>query len=108
MNTDKWINKIDETTASFKKEFGNLSGEELNRKPNVDVWSIGQNLDHLIVINETYYPVMKAIREGKYKLPFIAKMGFMVNLSGKMILGAVKPDRGKKDENDAYLGAFKK
>jgi len=50
MNTDKWTNQIDTITAEFTKEFGNLSAEQLNWKPNADTWSIAQNMDHLIVI----------------------------------------------------------
>ncbi|MGP8214311.1 MAG: DinB family protein [Bacteroidia bacterium] len=96
MNTDKWINKIDGITNEFKKTFGTLSAEQLNWKPNEQTWSIGQNIDHLIVINGTYDPVIKAVRDGNYKLPVTAKMDFMVNFLGKTVLKAVKPDRKKK------------
>jgi hypothetical protein len=96
MNTDKWTNKIDETTNNFKSMFGQLTYEQLNWKPNEQTWSIGQNIDHLIVINATYYPVIKAAKEGAYKLPFMGKIGFMVNFLGKTVLNAVQPDRKKK------------
>jgi hypothetical protein len=96
MNTDSWTNKIDEVTSSFKKAFGMLSAEQLNWKPNANTWSIGQNIDHLIVINSTYYPVIKSVKEGTYKLSFMSKMGFMVNFLGKAVLNAVQPDRKKK------------
>jgi hypothetical protein len=89
-------NKIDHITNSFKEKFGKLSAEQLNWKPNAQTWSIAQNIDHLIVINESYYPVIKSVREGTYKLPFIGKIGFMVNSMGKMILNAVEPTRKKK------------
>lgn len=87
---------IDNITNSFKAAFGNLSAEQLNWKPNAQTWSIAQNIDHLIVINESYYPVIKSVREGTYKLPLMGKMGFMVNSMGKMILNAVEPTRRKK------------
>jgi hypothetical protein len=96
MNTDKWTNKIDEITNGFKEAFGKLSVEQLNWKPNEQTWSIAQNIDHLIVINNTYYPTINSIRQGTYKLPFMGKMGFMVNFLGKMVLDAVNPDRKKK------------
>jgi len=96
MNTDRWTKKIDETTNEFKESFGALSVEQLNFKPNAQTWSIAQNIDHLIVINETYYPVINSIREGNYKTPFLAKLGFMVSFLGKTILDAVQPDRKKK------------
>ena len=96
MNTERWTDKINQTTKAFKESFGNLSAEELNRKPNAQTWSIAQNMDHLIVINQSYYPVINALRQGNYKLPFIGKIGFMVNFLGKMVLDAVQPDRSKR------------
>lgn len=89
-------NKIDDITNSFKAAFGNLSAEQLNWKPNAQTWSIAQNIDHLIVINESYYPVIESVRKGTYKLPLMGKIGFMVNSMGKMILNAVEPTREKK------------
>jgi hypothetical protein len=96
MDTERWATKIDETTKGFKESFGKLSPGQLNFKPNAQTWSIAQNIDHLMVINQTYYPVIKTLREGNYKTPFIAKLGFMVSFFGKMILGSVQPDRKRK------------
>ena len=96
MNTDKWTNQIDKITAEFTKEFGNLSAEQLNWKPNEGTWSIAQNIDHLIVINETYYPVIKDVKAGTYTLPFIGKLGFMVNFFGNFILKSIQPENKKR------------
>jgi DNA-directed RNA polymerase subunit H (RpoH/RPB5) len=96
MTADKWTRKIDEITTAFKKEFGNLSLRRLNWKPNSHTWSIAQNMDHLIVINESYYPVLKQVRENTHKLPWIAKLDFIVNFLGKTLLKAVHPDRRRK------------
>ena len=96
MNTDKWTTKIDQITNDFQKTFGMLTINQLNWKPNEQTWSIAQNMDHLIVINESYKPVIASIRQGTYKLPFIGKIGFMVNFLGRTVLGAVTPDRRKK------------
>lgn len=96
MNTDKWINTINQVTAGFQSTFGHLTPEQLNKKPDAKTWSVAQNMDHLIVINETYYPVLKSLHDGTYKTPFMGKMGFMVRYLGKTILKAVQPDRKKK------------
>jgi hypothetical protein len=96
MNTDKWTSQIDRTTEAFKREFSALTAEQLNRKPSPNIWSIAQNIDHLIVTNETYYPVVKALRDGSYKTPFTGKLGFMVNFFGNFILKSIGPDRKKK------------
>ncbi len=91
-----WSAEIDKITQSFKDKFGHLGEKELNWKPNPQTWSIAQNIDHLMVVNETYFPVLASLKAGSYKTPFIAKLGFMVSFLGKTVLNAVKPDRKKK------------
>jgi hypothetical protein len=91
-----WTSTLDKITKQSQTEFGTLTKEQLNWKPNSSTWSIAQNLDHLIVVNETYYPVLASLKEGRYKTPFIAKIGFMVSFLGKTVLEAVQPDRQKK------------
>jgi hypothetical protein len=98
MKTDKWTNQIDKTTNDFVQAFGSLADEQLNWKPDGKTWSIAQNIDHLIVINESYYPILDSIRKGEYKTPFIGKFGFMVNFLGKALLKAVDPGRKKKSK----------
>jgi acyl carrier protein len=92
----KWALILDDITRQSLSEFGTLTNEQMNWKPNSDTWSIAQNLDHLIVVNETYYPVLVSLKEGTYKTPFIANIGFIVSFLGKMVLKAVQPDRQKK------------
>ncbi len=91
-----WSLTLDNITRQSQIEFGTLTNEQLDWKPNPGTWSIAQNLDHLIAVNETYYPVLAALKEGTYKTPFIAKIGFMVSFLGKTVLKAVQPDRQKK------------
>lgn len=93
---DKLIAFIDEVTDEVQKAFGSLSNAQLNWKPNPQTWSIAQNLHHLIVINQSYYQIIEAIRKGTYSVSFMGKMGFMVNFLGKTILQSVQPDRKKK------------
>ena len=96
MKTDKWINEIDRLTSDFKTTFSELSTEELNWKENELKWCIAQNIEHLICINESYYPVIESIRKEEYKRPLLGKIGFVVNLFGRMILKSVQADRKKK------------
>jgi hypothetical protein len=91
-----WEKELKEITAQFKNAFGQLPEETLNRKPAPKSWSIAENMEHLIKANESYYPVIKAIRNGTQALPFVAKFSFLTNLLGKFLLKAVAPDRGKK------------
>jgi hypothetical protein len=96
MNVQPWLSKIDETTNTFQQAFGQLTESELNWKPDGKTWSVAQNMHHLITINETYYPVVKNVREGSQKLPWIAGVKFMVRFFGSFILDSVEPTRKRK------------
>lgn len=96
MNVQHWLSKIDETTNSFQHAFGLLTESELNWKPNTKTWSVAQNIHHLITINETYYPVVKRVRDGSQKLPWIASVKFMVRFFGNFILDSIEPTRKRK------------
>ena len=94
--TTQWTSQLDQITNTVKSEFGDLSSEDLNKKPSPQQWSIAQNIDHLIVINETYYSIFKQLHEGTFQLPFMGKLGFYVKWMGNFILKAVEPTRMKK------------
>ncbi len=91
-----WTQEIDKITSEAEMHFSKLGSEQLNWKPDTQTWSIAQNLEHLIVVNETYYPVLRALKNGTYKKPFLANFGFIVSFFEKRILNAVKPDRKSK------------
>jgi hypothetical protein len=88
--------EIDDITQNFIDSFGDLSLEQLNWKPNTKTWSIAQNMDHLILLNESYFSIIDLIRKGTYKTPLIGKFDFVVSFFGKSILKAVQPNRKKK------------
>ncbi len=96
MKTEQFEDEVEQITSLFVNEFDKLNSEQLNWKPNPDTWSIAQILHHLIVINETYFPIPKKIAAGEYRLPWIAKSGLMVEWIGKMILNSVSPNKGRK------------
>lgn len=91
-----WTFILNNITKQCDTEFGALTKEKLNWKPDSTTWSIAQNLDHLITVNESYYATFDALKKGTYKSPFIAKWGFMVSFLGKTILQAVQPSKKKK------------
>lgn len=96
MNTDKWKTEITEITELFISEFGSLTPDQLNFKPNNHTWSIAQNIDHLIIINNSYYPIIASARNNNLTLPFTSRLDFIVNSFGKMILKSVQPERKRR------------
>lgn len=91
-----WNDQIDKLTNDFLQTFGHLTVEQLNWKPSAKAWSIAQNIDHIITINATYFPILEGLKNGTYKTPWISRVGFMVSFFGNAILKAVQPDRKKK------------
>lgn len=91
-----WIAQIDIVTAGFSTITKALSTQELNQKPNANAWSIAQIMDHLITINNTYFPILKLLHEGNYKSPLIGRISFIPKFIGKEILKSVQPAQAKK------------
>lgn len=96
MEIKDWISRIDAVTGAFQRELGPLAPENLNLKPNIESWSVAQVLQHLILVNSSYFPVIVAIKEKKYTLPVIGRLRFLVNWMGKFILSSVQPSEKKK------------
>lgn len=96
MDITQLTEEIDQITADFQKSFGHLTAEQLNWNNNGNCWSIAQNIDHIMVINKSYEPILAKLNDKGLHLPFMAKLGFMVRLLGKLILSSVEPTRKKK------------
>lgn len=93
---DRWTPELDQLTKSFTSGFGGLTAEALNWKPNINTWSIGQVIQHIIVVNETYYPVLDQLRKGTYTVPILGRIGFVHRFFGRVVLNAVQPDQKRK------------
>lgn len=93
---EKWINKINSTTKELKQTFSNLTEDQLNWKANVNTWSIAQNIDHIINVNKSYFPVLDGLKSGKTKLPFLARFRFLATFFGNAIKKVAQPERKKR------------
>lgn len=80
----------------FQALFGQLSQDQLNWKANAETWSIAQNIDHIIRINESYYPLIEDLQAGKREKPLLARIPYFVKLFGNLIYKSVQPDNPKK------------
>jgi hypothetical protein len=89
------IQELDSITKEVQDSFGKKNHDELNWKSNPDRWSIAQNLDHLICINETYFPIFDALKNGIYSPPFLGKIRFITSFFGNMIYKMSSPEHTK-------------
>ena len=93
---NRWAEQIDKITGNLINSFSVLSEEDLNWKPAPKIWSIAENIDHIITVNESYFPIFSDLKKGTYNLPFIARFGFVVRFFGNMILKSVQPETKRK------------
>ena len=94
---EKWIQSIDSITQVSLEKFSDLPVEKLHLKPNPKTWSIAENLEHLITINRTYFPIFEKLIKGRFHGAFIARFPFFTKLFGDMIYKSVS-DGGKKKQ----------
>ena len=91
-----WQSQLSNLTDDFSKAFGQLTAQELNWKANSKMWSIAQVIEHIILVNESYFEAPEQIRAGKYKYPFIARFPYFPRLMGNMIYKSVLPETKRK------------
>ncbi|MCI4668530.1 MAG: DinB family protein [Bacteroidia bacterium] len=93
---NSWLRELDQSTKAYLEAFEMLSRKALNWKPKADIWSVGQVVDHVIKLNETYYSKFHELRSGRLKLPLHARVGFIPRFFGNLLLGSVSEDRSRK------------
>lgn len=92
----EWFKHIDTITNIIESEFGELTNVQLNQKMNPQAWSIAQIIEHLIIINSTYFPIAHALNNGTYSVPLIGKISFIPKFLGKALLKSMKGNRSQK------------
>jgi hypothetical protein len=91
-----WKKRIDHITQEFTERFQDAPIAELHQNPHAESWSVTENLQHLMVVNESYFVLFDQLGKGTYKPPFIARIPLLANLMGKLLLKSVAPSRNKK------------
>lgn len=89
------LQQIDSNTKLVQDLFGHLTEEQLNRTDGAH-WSIAQNIEHLILINSSYFPIIDQLNQNVYKRPFHGRFQFIVKFLGGFVRQAVEPSRQKK------------
>ena len=92
----KLIDEAGAVAEDAQKSFGQLNATQLNWRPTPSQWSVAQCLDHLIVINSTYFPAIEKIARNGYKPSAQERLPLLPRLFGPLVLGAVSPE-GKRN-----------
>jgi len=88
MKDEVLINQLIERGKSAKEkaktEFSSINESQLNWKSHPEKWSIGQCFEHLINADSSYFPILKEINEGSYKMSFWAKYSPLTGMFGRV------------------------
>jgi len=90
-----WILELDKISFDVKENFGGMDKATLFRKVDKSIWSIAENLEHIIKVNASYFPIFQKLKNNTFQGAFISKIGFFSKLFGDMIYKSVS-DGGKK------------
>lgn len=92
---ENYIIEIDKITSDVNNLFSNLTYDQLNWKPSPKKWSIGQCLEHIIVSNSRYFPIMENLSDGTKKKSIWESMPFYPAIIGKLLIGSLKKESRK-------------
>lgn len=93
---EKMLQRGREAADIVIKEFSELSELQLNWKASEENWSIGQCLDHLIVSDCLYFPVLKKIAGKNYTMTVWEKWSPLSGFFGKMLVQQLGETVNKK------------
>lgn len=91
-----WIAEIDQISHTTKKLFNDLDEVQLIKRPLPQSWSIAENLQHLIQVNRSYFPIFDKLKSGTLQTAFVGKFGFFTRLFGNILYQSVNENRAKK------------
>ena len=91
-----FFQQINAVNKQVEHHFLNLSPGQLNWKPAPEKWSIAQCIDHLIVLNSTYFPIFDQLLQGQYKLGFWQTLNPLKKTFGRMMIKSLGPESAKK------------
>ncbi|NNE66067.1 MAG: DinB family protein [Pyrinomonadaceae bacterium] len=96
MDLNQFLEKSEALKGEAGEKFGSLSSGQLNYKPNSDVWSVGQIIEHLIISNDLYLGNLSKVADGTHNDNGWSKIPFVTGLMGTMLRKGVSPESARK------------
>lgn len=89
------VDELRKISADAQAAFGKLSPAQINWKPSVEGWSVGQCFEHLIKSNELFYEKLDSIADGKNELSLLEKFSPLSGFFGNLLISSLKKDSRK-------------
>jgi hypothetical protein len=90
------IVRIDQVSAEIDRMCRKSDVQGLNFKLNASSWSAAQVLQHIVQVNESYFPMFDALQNGTYRKPWTGYLPFVPGMFGRVILNSVRPENVRK------------
>jgi len=74
-----------EAKEKVQSESSSISLQQLNWKPTPESWSIAQCLEHLVISHSTYFPALKKITDGVYRMSIWERVSPFSGLFGQWL-----------------------
>ena len=88
--------ELSKTAAQARAQFGTLSPEQLNWKPDSGSWSVGQCFDHLITTHSQYFPLLQQLRAGGVEPSLWERYSPFSGFFGAYLIRNLSPENHKK------------
>lgn len=100
------LQKGKEAKEKVSREFFSITLQQINWKPTSKSWSIGQCLEHLIIADSLYFPVLEKITEGNYSISFWEKWSPFTNFFGRFFVTALQEEAKTKMKTTSVFLPF--
>jgi hypothetical protein len=89
------ISDLQIISSDTLEKFGNLSPAQINWRPSVEGWSVGQCFEHLIKTNELFYDEIDKIADGTRRSSFLENYSPLSGFFGNLMINSLKKDERK-------------
>ena len=86
-----YSDELTKVTTELTELFSSEDLSLLNKKYSADSWSVAQCIDHLIVSNEKYFPLLIAFQSSKHKMTFWERNNPFTKSIGKQMINTLGP-----------------
>jgi len=87
---------LEKVAENARQDFGSLSTQQLNWKPDEKSWSVAQCFDHLITTHSLYFPVLQRLSRGDKQSSFLERFSPASGFFGRLLIKNLDPTNLKK------------
>lgn len=94
--SDQTVSDLRDVAVDAAAEFGGLSAEQLNWRPDAKSWSVAQCFDHLITTHSLYFPLLSKLAKRESEAGFWEKASPLSGFFGRFLIRSMDPANLKR------------